>query len=42
MKKIWNRKMIENVKDDFVFGVNLFPKGLEVIVGEEGSQLLGG
>ena len=29
-------------KADFVFDTNLFPKGLETIVGEKGSQLSGG
>ena len=29
-------------KADFIFDKNLFPKGLETIVGEKGSQLSGG
>ena len=29
-------------KADFVFDKNLFPKGLETLVGEKGSQLSGG
>jgi ABC-type multidrug transport system fused ATPase/permease subunit len=35
-------KVIKMAKADFVFDTNLFPKGLETIVGEKGSQLSGG
>ena len=32
-------KVIKMSKADFVFDKNLFPKGLETLVGEKGSQL---
>ena len=35
-------KVIKMSKADFVFDKNLFPKGLETLVGEKGSQLSGG
>ena len=35
-------KVIKISKADFIFDKNLFPKGLETIVGEKGSQLSGG
>ena len=35
-------KVIKMSKADFIFDKNLFPKGLETIVGEKGSQLSGG
>ena len=42
----YDKNELENVikmsKSDFIFDKNLFPKGLETIVGEKGSQLSGG
>ena len=35
-------KVIKMSKADFIFDKNLFPNGLETIVGEKGSQLSGG
>ena len=35
-------RVIKMSKADFIFDKNLFPKGLETIVGEKGSQLSGG
>ena len=35
-------RVIKMSKADFIFDQNLFPKGLETIVGEKGSQLSGG
>ena len=35
-------KVIKISKADFIFDKNLFPKGLETIVGEKGSKLSGG
>ena len=35
-------KILKMSKAEFVFDENLFPKGLETIVGEKGSQLSGG
>ena len=35
-------RVIKMSKADFIFDRNLFPKGLETIVGEKGSQLSGG
>ena len=36
------KKVLKMAKADFVYDESLFPKGLETIVGEKGSQLSGG
>ena len=35
-------KVIKISKSDFIYDTNLFPKGLQTLVGEKGSQLSGG
>jgi ABC-type multidrug transport system fused ATPase/permease subunit len=40
--KSFLEKVIKISKSDFIFDKNLFPKGLDTLVGEKGSQLSGG
>jgi ATP-binding cassette subfamily B (MDR/TAP) protein 1 len=40
--KSFLEKIIKISKSDFIFDKNLFPKGLNTLVGEKGSQLSGG
>ena len=40
--KSFLEKVIKISKSDFIFDKNLFPQGLDTIVGEKGSQLSGG
>ena len=40
--KSFLEKVIKISKSDFIFEKNLFPQGLDTIVGEKGSQLSGG